>query len=331
MSPVPTHLFSCDWGTSSFRLRLVDLRRGDVLGEIADANGARVIASSLADQASPADRAAAFRKTLRSAIASLPDSGRFISGGTPVVVSGMASSSIGWLELPYAQLPFAVDGSQAACVWLTIRVNDRELPVLLVSGLASETEIMRGEETQLIGLLALPEFTALANDCIVVLPGTHSKHIRVRDGSAIGLQTYMTGELFQVLREHSLLRFTTGGDAERTDEAAFLEGVTAAREHGALRMLFRTRTRGVLGKQEGPVNREFLSGLLIGAELAELSREPGAAPILLGAGSIGRSYETAAKAVGLGDRIVIATREQFEAAVTRGHVQLLDRFSGTRS
>jgi len=328
MSPVPTHLFSCDWGTSSFRLRLVDRRRGDVLGEIADANGARVIASSLADQASPVDRAAAFRRTLRNAIASLPDSERFVLAGTPVVVSGMASSSIGWLELPYARLPFAVDGSQAVCEWLTIRVNDRELPVLLVSGLASDTEIMRGEETQLTGLLARPEFSALADDCVVVLPGTHSKHIRVRDGSAIGLHTYMTGELFQVLREHSVLRFTTGGDAERTDEAAFLEGVTAAREHGALRMLFRTRTRGVLGKQEGPANRDFLSGLLIGAELAELSREPGAAPILLAPGSLGRAYETAARAVGLGGRMVLATREQIEAAVSRGHIQLHDRFSG---
>jgi 2-keto-3-deoxy-galactonokinase len=96
-------------------------------------------------------------------------------------------------------------------------------------------------------------------------------------------------------------------------------------------MLFRTRTRGVLGKQEGPANRDFLSGLLIGAELAELGREPGAAPILLAAGSIGRTYETAARAVGLGGRLVLATREQFEAAVTRGHMQLLKRFSGTRS
>ncbi len=330
MTPVPTQLFSCDWGTSSFRLRLVDRRGGEVLGEIASASGVRVIATSLADQASPADRAAAFRQTLQSAIASLPDSGRFISAGTPVVVSGMASSSIGWHELPYAPLPFAVDGSHAVCEWLTIRVQDRELPVLLVSGLASETEILRGEETQLIGLLALPEFGALTGDCFVVLPGTHSKHTRVRSGSVVGLQTYMTGELFQVLQQHSVLRFTTGGDADRFDEAAFLEGAIAARDHGVLRMLFQTRTRGVLGRQDGPANRNYLSGLLIGGELAELGREPGAAPILLAAGAMGPAYEAAGRAVGLGDRLVVATRQQLETAVVRGHRQLLDRFTDAR-
>ncbi len=331
MIPVPTHLFSCDWGTSTFRLRLVDLRRQVVLSEIADGNGVRTIASSLADDATAADRGAAFHRTLAAALGSLPDAAPFVLAGTPVVVSGMASSNIGWRELPYAQLPFAVDGSQAVGEWLGLRLSQRELPVLLVSGLASGNEIMRGEETQLIGLLALPEFEQLANGCLVVLPGTHSKHIRVQDGVVAGIQTYMTGELFHVLRQHSVLRFTTGGDDGRQDEAAFVEGVTAARDEGVLRGLFQTRTRAVLLGKDGPANRSFLSGLLIGGEMAELARATGTAPVLLASGALGPAYETAARHVGLENRLMVVAAERVDAAITRGHLRLLEHFTSIPS
>lgn len=326
MTSVPAHFFSCDWGTTSFRLRLVSRAEGRVVAEMADDNGARAIASSLPDNAGAADRAAAFGSALKRALACLPQAADPLAAGVPVVISGMASSSIGWRELPYAGLPFPVDGSQTVGEWLEVPWSSRSVPVLLVSGLAGEMEIMRGEETQVIGLLAQPRFCELAEQVTVILPGTHSKHVHVSTGSVTTLQTYMTGELFDVLSTHSILRFTAGGLAEERDGPAFDDGVTATCDRGLMRSLFQTRTRSVLGGQPVPANRAFLSGLMIGSELVEIADEHPDSPLLLAGGGIVESYTRAAHVLGLRDRLVVATRAEFDNAVTRGHELLLQRF-----
>lgn len=330
MATEPKYFFSCDWGTTYFRMRLGDCSSGRAVGgSIGGSPGVRDIAGRIPADASTGDRAAVFARRLAHWMRCLPGAETALKAGSPAVVSGMASSSIGWQELRYARLPFPVDGSQSVCQWLQVTVDRRKHPVLLVSGVAGDTDMMRGEETQLIGLLALPGFDRLAAETIVVLPGTHSKHIHVKNGRVTGLQTYLTGELFQVLREHTVLRFTTGGETDRVDEIAFGEGVAAAQKHGALNQLFQARTRGVLNGRSGPANRMFLSGLLVGGELSELVRGRENVPILLAAGSIGRLYELAARMVGLEDRLTVAPAEHLEAAVVLGQQRLLAAHLGT--
>src|SRR5439155_22801466 len=168
---------SCDWGTSNFRLRLVD---GGVKGEVCTGEGTARLA------ARPGDRAEAFRATLAEGLAQLqaPES-------LPVVISGMASSSIGWKELPYAKLPFSLDGRDA--VWE--KIDDR---VYLISGLRSDIDILRGEETEALGLVATLG-REMPFEAVFVLPGTHSKHLEVNPGGIAVFRTFMTAELFEVL------------------------------------------------------------------------------------------------------------------------------------
>ena len=270
---------ACDWGTSNFRLRLVD---GKVLRELKSGDGVATLA------AAGADRAAAFKAVLKDGLEKLK-----VPGTVPVVISGMAGSSIGWKELPYAKVPFAFDGSNS--VW------DRVAPhVYLISGLRTDTEILRGEETEAIGLVSLIG-RDMPFEAIFVLPGTHSKHLDVNPGGIATFRTYMTGELFDLLSRQSVLRHSTDPEAP-LDKAAFLEGVEESTKRPVTGALFRVRTRQVLDKKSAKANTSFLSGLLIGSELCTLRGSDVA--IILAAGKVLRgSYVAAAEALGLGSRL----------------------------
>ena len=271
---------SCDWGTSNLRLRLVE--QGAVKGEVRSDEGCAKLA------AQPGHRVAAFRSTLARGLAQLraPES-------APVVVSGMASSSIGWKELPYARLPFSLDGRDA--VWEQI-----EGRVHLISGLRSETDILRGEETETLGLVATLG-REMPSEAVFVLPGTHSKHLDVNPGGIAAFRTYMTGELFDLLARQSVLRHSTD-PAAPFDRAAFLEGVEESVSRPLPSALFRVRTRHVLDERSVPSNTSFLSGLLIGTELGAL-RGPNV-PIVVAAGEpLRTSYGAAGEALGLGGRM----------------------------
>jgi len=268
----------CDWGTTHFRLRLVD---GKVVRELKTDEGTAKLA------AAGGNRAVAFRSVLAAGLAKLR-----VPKSTPVIISGMASSTIGWKELPYARVPFAFDGRTA--VWEKIEPH-----VYLISGLRTDTEILRGEETEAVGLVA-----AIGRDmpfeAVFVLPGTHSKHLDVNPGGIAGFRTFMTGELFDVLSKQSVLRHSTD-PAAPVDRAAFLEGVVASTKGPVTGMLFRVRTRQVLDRKTARSNTSFLSGLLIGAELGTL-RGSDVAIILAAGKSLRASYAAAARALGLGPR-----------------------------
>ena len=330
MIETPSHFLSCDWGTTSFRLRLVGVNDRQVVAQVSNAGGAKVISLQLAPGTGRAERAEAFASHLRSSVGELLAKSAVENRRLPIIVSGMATSSVGWKELPYAAVPFRLDGADARIEWLQLeRPDDSPLPVLLVSGVASAWEMMRGEETQVMGLLALPQFAMCREESLVILPGTHSKHIRVRDRKVTDLQTYMTGELFQVLTEHSILKFTTAdADPLSLDQSAFRAGVDAARSPGLASSLFQVRARGILGGQPSDANRSFLSGLLVGAELVDLERAEFAGSILLAApDSIASQYQLAADALGIGRRLAIADGETLDRAVVEGQYQLWRQFA----
>lgn len=279
---------SCDWGTTNFRLRLGDVDPA-AAREVRNDSGAAKLA------ASGGDRAAAFRQTLEQGLIDLQ-----VASDLPVVISGMASSTIGWKELPYARLPFALDGSDI----VTARLDGR---VHLISGIRSDRDMARGEETQAIGLASLlgPRLPQRAR---FILPGTHSKHLDILDHRIVGLRTFMTGELFDVLLRHSVLRHTADLLAP-FEEEAFLEGVAEAGREPLTALLFQTRTRQVLAGSPSQSNASFLSGVLIGAELAALrtgSQEREEDPVFLAAGAALRSaYQCAARVLGIAGRLEV--------------------------
>ncbi len=291
---------SCDWGTSNFRLRLVG---GPAEAEVRTDDGAAKLA------ALGGDRAAAFREVLRRGLAELgaPED-------LPVVISGMAGSTIGWRELPYARLPFPLDGREA--VWE--RLDQR---AILVSGLRGETDMARGEETQAIGLAASLG-AELPSRVTLVLPGTHSKHFTVEAGTITGLRTFMTGELFDLLTRHSVLRHSVD-PAAAIDAEALIEGARELNHASLTGALFRVRTRQVLDQQPAAANASFLSGLLIGTELAELrSRE---SPVIVAAGGAVRdAYARVGEALGFGSELRVLDAEPLSAL---GQAVLLRRIT----
>lgn len=272
--PAAQPLFlSCDWGTSVFRLRLV--AAGDLAVRSAVEEGQGIARTYAAWQAAGGGTEAARRAFYLSVF--LQQAGRLeVQAGVPlrsvpVVISGMASSTLGMQELPYTQVPFAVDGSDLRVAQLGT-AGAWAAPVVLVSGARTEHDVMRGEETQLVGGLA----EAGAVEGMWVFPGTHSKHIRVEGGRVVEFTTYMTGEFFSLLSTHSILAATVergAGLPEGRQLQAFEKGVRDSREANLLHASFRVRTNHLLQHMSREDNYHYLSGLLIGAELGGLRRD----------------------------------------------------------
>ncbi len=323
---------SCDWGTSSFRLRLIagpDLtcaaqvnRPIGIKAVHQELNGAR---GSLRDQA--------FSRVIGAALDELVQE---IPTATqcPVLLSGMASSTIGWREVPYTRLPFDLAAGIPNRESLDLRTPEgHPFTVQLFSGLASDTEVMRGEECELLGVAQHARYQPLMEDCLILLPGTHSKHVRVQNYRITEFATAMTGELFEILVHHSILADATGTDgasnpelSDPTNRRAFEAGVERVRDHGLLHSLFQVRTRSVLHQQSQESNRSYLSGLLLAAEFAPLTQQAAKQPILILAGTaFAEMYQAAAAVLGLADRIVLPEEDELAQAAVRGHALLRSR------
>jgi len=231
---------------------------------------------------------------------------------------GVASDASGSAMTAQAMrsLPAAEIGADAGALWL-------------VSGVRTATDIMRGEECEILGVCAA-EGTEAAAGWVMVLPGTHAKHVRIEGGAMVGFRTYLTGELADVLARHSLLRVSVrwplpGETPDPVSPAgeAFAAGVREARESDLGAALFRVRTRTVLGGVDPGVNGWFLSGLVIGAEIRELALEAAGPPILLaGAPRFSALYERAFRTLGVGERLRIVPAGTVELAVVRAHARL---------
>jgi len=252
-----------------------------------------------------------------------------------VIISGMASSSVGWRELPYARVPVGLDGSSIAQDSFELNVGDnRRVRVQLISGVRGETDMMRGEETEILGLFSDGRHARIAGDGIAVLPGTHSKHVHLRNQQITDFRTYMTGELFDVLSAHSLLRASVqpsdGAPAttllEPASHEAFVAGVRESSVSGLAGSLFQTRVRTVLQKVSPAVNRWFLSGLLIGSEVAGLAAQESERPVLLASPEpLHVAYRLAFEILGLGERLSVVPPEEMSLASVRGHHALFRR------
>tara|TARA_Y100001934_G_C12302801_1_gene750833 strand:- start:112 stop:1008 length:897 start_codon:yes stop_codon:yes gene_type:complete len=242
-------------------------------------------------------------------------------GDMPIVLSGMASSTIGWRELRYAKVPLELDGSNLVHERLSL---ENGTPVFLISGACTNSDIMRGEETEVIGILNHEDYCQYANGCLLLLPGTHSKHLVIDNYRVIGWRTFMTGELFEALTTATILKQTTSTESEGTDED-FLTGVDGGFATGMESGLFRARVRSVLDGAPNESNCAFLSGLLIGSELSHLSHAAQDKPLLVAGppGLTGR-YQLAITQTGAFPSVV--TVDLPEGAAMHGHSFLLPRW-----
>ena len=222
----------------------------------------------------------------------------------PVLAAGMVGSRQGWREVPYVPCPAGLP--ELAAGLLAVEAGDGRT-VRLVPGLVRPggpdgfPDVMRGEETQILGDLAAGRG---ATDLCYVLPGTHSKWAWCRGGRITRFATYMTGEVYDVLVRHSILgRLMAQGEHDR---AAFDRGLGRARESATappgrlLHDLFSARTLGLMAELEPTGIGSYLSGLLIGAELLSAAEVSGTgAVVILGSSTLAPLYAHALAQAGL--------------------------------
>ncbi|RDV16882.1 2-keto-3-deoxy-galactonokinase [Pontibacter diazotrophicus] len=323
------HFLSCDWGTSSFRLRLVDAESADIIAFRKADRGIAATFNNLDDRKKedPEQRLLFYLRIIQEHISEIEQDQNISLKGVPLVISGMASSSIGMAELPYRNLPFSIDGSDIEAAYFEVSANFAH-PVLLISGVKSEVDVMRGEETQLIGTIR--DSTAVEGQVLYIFPGTHSKHIVVKGKQVIDFKTYMTGEFFALLSKQSILKgVVEWNDDLQTPNAlqSFKEGVRDAKGANLLHMAFRVRTNDLFEKLTKKENYHYLSGLLIGAELDGIKPSDYAQVSVCSDSGLRLSYETALETLGLKEKAHVFPDEWTDEAVVRGQLKIYKQFT----
>ncbi len=289
-------LIGVDWGTSSCRAFLIDAV-GRTIDRVANDKGILQVGGG------------AFAEVLEGMI------GAWRRPGLPVILSGMIGSRQGWIEVPYVSVPV---GFEKIAAGMSRHPDDPSIH--LVPGLAQDLpgqapDVMRGEETQIAGALG-----EASGRRLLVMPGTHSKWVLVEDREIVWFATFMTGELFALLKDHSILGRTMAADTGGGHRHAFEQGLDTVRDlpGGLLQRLFSVRTLGLFGRLSDETAAAYLSGLLIGHEiedalgnLQELSKQ---APItVVGASALADRYAQALTHAGF------QTRKMEDDVAARGH------------
>jgi len=263
-------VIAVDWGTSSFRAYRLDAG-GNIVETRAAAMGILNVPGGQ------------FSRVLEQNIVGWIE--------TPIVMSGMVGSRQGWKEAPYVKCPAGFD--EIAEALQEVRWGDRSawiVPGVSCRDAAGVPDVMRGEETQILGAWGEEK-----REGLICLPGTHSKWVQVKGGRIENFATYMTGEVYAVLKQHSILgRMMEEG---KTDSRAFADGVKRSGEPGGLlHHLFGVRTRGLMGELKAAGSASYLSGIVIGHEL----RAQGSKSFsLLGAAELTAHYQQAANVLGM--------------------------------
>jgi len=269
-------LLGIDWGTSNRRAYLVD-QDGACLARHSDGDG----------MLSARGRFPAALQDVRAALG--------IDETVPVLMSGMVGSTMGWQKVAYLRGATPLAELPAHLTRLPPESGARGLCRIVPgyrTGSGDATDVMRGEETQLLGAIEQG-----CRDGWVVLPGTHSKWVFLRDGNIKEIASYMTGELFAMLRASGTLAPLMQLDGS-TDGEAFIAGLTRGRQAPILsNALFRVRAQVVCGEIPAAEAAARVSGLLIGAEFAAAVR--GQAITVIGAHQLASRYEKAAALFGM--------------------------------
>lgn len=262
----PARLIGVDWGTSNLRVMRI-AEGGRVLDSRSDPRGAGGLSQD------------AFLPVLQDVAAD------WLTQDLPVLCSGMAGARGRWREMPYLPCPAGIEDLAAAVASPQDAPGVRLVPGVAVFENGALADVARGEETQVFGLDAF-------EDALVVAPGTHSKWIRTRRGGIDGFRTFLTGELFAAVRKGTILGAGMGDPGG--DDDAFARGVRRAlKDPAPTAALFSVRVEGLAGRLSTESAADYLSGLLIGAEVAAQADMNDRPVILIGAAPLCRRYAAA--------------------------------------
>lgn len=278
-----------DWGTSNFRAYLLD-KQGNCLEETSAPSGIAQISGE-------------FEATLNANIGDWLTRHDHLT----VILAGMIGSQIGWKNTPYVDCPAPVEGYGQYCVQVSEfnQGNCWIIPGMKHNTNDGKVDVMRGEELQVIGASLLAGDTEEAYYCC---PGTHTKWVKVKHGEIKTISTAMTGELFALLSNHSILANSLDLSSE-LDNAAFIKGLSYSQQPGGLlNHIFSVRSQFVTGKQNSAAGAGYLSGILIGHEIRAFIEANGAAAIgnchIIGSSGLSRLYQTAMIHFGISNALV---------------------------
>ena len=255
------------------------------------------LSSATSSDGMAAVRSGQFETTLLSLVAPWLDENK----QTEVLACGMVGARQGWIEVPYASVPCSpVQFDQA----LTVPNTDPRIRVQLLPGLSQQSppDVMRGEETQIAGLLAeQPGFNGT-----ICMPGTHTKWVEIADGCVTRFQSCMSGELFALLEQESVLKHSladSGFDADVFADTVKI--VCSANNRNGLADLFSIRADDLLHRVDSAVTRARLSGMLIANEVLDMQPVwQDRAVVILGAKALSQNYLQALEAAGTSARCV---------------------------
>lgn len=289
--PTPK-LIALDWGSTSARAYLM-AEENEVIGQRAAPLG--ILNVKDAD--------------FEGALLELCGPWLMVRTDTPIIAAGMIGSRQGWTEAPYVGCPVGL--AELSAGLMPIEITPRRklwiVPGVSITGADGVPDVMRGEETQIFGALTLAEREKGSG--LFVLPGTHSKWVRVEYGRIVWIRTFMTGELFSVLVAHSILgKLIRAG--ETPDEDAFERGVNHAHRDpfGLSSLLFSARTLPLFDELPATGIADYLSGLLIGHEIYTAERALNAMRLnydgvtLVGDMALVRNYQRALTLLGWSSR-----------------------------
>jgi 2-dehydro-3-deoxygalactonokinase len=235
----------------------------------------------------------------------------------PLVISGMASSTIGIINLPYKKIPFLTDGSDIK-IGIIEPNNIFTNKTIIISGVRTRNDVMRGEETKLIGCDSINS----KKGRLFILPGTHPKHVIVEKNRVTGFKTFMTGEFFDLLSNESILSSSIehGGQFKKqSNKSAFVAGVKGSVTINILHHSFLVRTNILFNKYSKQENFYFLSGLLIGNELKDIKKSKQKSIVLLGGAILNSYYKVALEVLS----IPILKIENADEALIKAHANFI--------
>lgn len=317
---------SCDWGTSTFRLRLIE---AESLTVIEEENSKEGIAETYRlwkqTQKNEDERLSFYLDIILKHIEAIEEKSNNSLNNVPIIISGMASSTIGMVDLPYKNLPFATSGEDLE-IFITDASEYVKHTIAIISGVRSEDDVIRGEETKIIGCAV----EGNNNEHVYILPGTHPKHIEVKNGQVIGFKTYMTGEFFELLSNKSILAVSVKKGKTLQSEQniqSFSEGVKESLHSNLLHSSFLVRTNELFKKYSLEENYFYLSGLLIGNELKDITGETRNITIV-GNAALNNQYIDALHILGLpGEGAAIASINA-DAALIKGQNKVYKKVIG---
>lgn len=269
--------FAVDWGTSNVRAWGID-------------HAGRIAFSANSDKGMSRLSGSEYEAELLNLIGpALPDH------TAPVLICGMAGAKTGWKEAGYVPVPCRVSDMAAST---HVATQSNRIRVEILPGLRQEQpeDVMRGEETQIAGVLANESgFTG-----VVCCPGTHSKWISVEDGVIVGFTTFMTGELFHLLSTQSVLKDAVDGDWDTREFEKHLASFMHSPSSDAMASLFHIRAQNILKDAPPQLGRTKLSAILIGSEIKSgLRTYPARHVTIVGADGISKMYQSAFSIAGV--------------------------------